>query len=108
MRLIDANELMRKVLLISHNLYVETFKPDALKMADEILDLISEEQVIDAEPVNHAEWVSMQNPNWPEHTHDMCSLCGWWNTKDSVCKGEKNMPIPLKYCPHCGANMMRR
>lgn len=53
----------------------------------------------------HGRWIVVTNPNWPAYSHDKCSECGWWNTKNAVCRDSKKKAIPLRYCPNCGAKM---
>lgn len=82
----------------------ERMRLDAIKeLCEELCKLPFVE--IEEEPIKRGHWVSTQNNRWKAYFHDMCSECGWWNSKDSVCKGEKNKPIPLNYCPNCGAKM---
>ena len=63
-------------------------------------------QFADAAPVRHGRWESVKNPQWPAYSHDKCSLCGWWNTKNALCyDGSKKPGHALNYCPNCGAKM---
>lgn len=109
MRLINANELMKKIVLISHNSHVETLKPDALKMADEILDLISEEHVIDAEPVRHGKWITYFNGYAFECRCSECKnripaiIVKTTNSENLCCEVEE--VNRTDYCPNCGAKM---
>ena len=60
----------------------------------------------DVAPVVHGRWESVKNPQWPAYSHDKCSLCGWWNTKNALCyDGHKKPGHALNYCPNCGAKM---
>lgn len=60
----------------------------------------------DVAPVVHGRWIARQNPQWPAYRHDACSICGWWNTKNSMCyEGTKKPGHSLNYCPSCGAKM---
>ena len=60
----------------------------------------------DVAPVRHGRWDSVKNPNWPAYSHDKCSICGWWNTKNALCyDGNKKPGHSLNYCPNCGAKM---
>jgi len=56
--------------------------------------------------VRHGRWIKKQNPQWKAHSHDMCSICGWWNTKNAMCyEGTKKPGHSLNYCPNCGHPM---
>ena len=60
----------------------------------------------DVAEVRHGRWVKRQNPQWKAYYHDACSICGWWNTKNSMCyNGMKKPGHSLNYCPNCGALM---
>lgn len=62
--------------------------------------------VADVALVVHGRWESVKNPQWPAYSHDKCSLCGWWNTKNALCyDGRKKPGHSLNYCPNCGAKM---
>lgn len=50
-------------------------------------------------------WIPTQNPQWKAYYHDKCSVCGWWNTKNAVCRDSKKKARSLNYCPNCGAKM---
>ena len=57
-------------------------------------------------PVKHGRWNSVKNPQWPAYSHDKCSICGWWNTKNALCYDGNHKPgHSLNYCPNCGAKM---
>lgn len=69
-------------------------------------DLINEPPAADVAPVKHGRWESVKNPQLPAYSHDKCSLCGWWNTKNALCyDGRKKPGHSLNYCPNCGAKM---
>ena len=73
-----------------------------LSFADEVDDFPS----ADVAPVRHGKWESVKNPQWPAYSHDKCSICGWWNTKNALCyDGHKKPGHSLNYCPNCGAKM---
>lgn len=96
MRLIDADALKHHV---NEPSIYDINLPD-------VLSLIDDEQSVDAEPVRHGRWISVENPNWPAYSHDKCSICGWWNTKNAMCyDGSKKPGHSLNYCPNCGAKM---
>lgn len=60
----------------------------------------------DVAPVRHGKWESVKNPQWPAHSHDKCSVCGWWNTKNALCYDGGYKPgHSLNFCPNCGAKM---
>lgn len=60
----------------------------------------------DVAPVRHGRWESVKNPQWPAYSHDKCSICGWWNTKNALCYDNGHKPgHSLNYCPNCGARM---
>lgn len=60
----------------------------------------------DVARVVYGEWKRVKNPRWPAHSHDKCSICGWWNTKDALCYDSSRKPgHRLNYCPNCGAKM---
>ena len=60
----------------------------------------------DAVPVVHGRWESEKNPNWPAHSHDKCSLCGWRNMRNALCYGKGyKAGYSLNYYPNCGAKM---
>ena len=68
--------------------------------------LLDEIPAADVSPVRHGRWESVKNPQWPAYSHDKCSLCGWWNTKNALCyDGRKKPGHALNYCPNCGAKM---
>jgi len=52
-------------------------------------------------------WIPTQNPQWKAYYHDKCSVCGWWNTKNAVCRDSKKKAHSLNYCPSCGARMKK-
>jgi len=54
----------------------------------------------------HGRWESVKNPRWPAYSHDKCSVCGWWNTRNALCYDGGHKPgHSLNYCPNCGAKM---
>ena len=68
--------------------------------------LIEQFPAADVAPVRHGRWESVKNPQWPAYSHDKCSLCGWWNTKNALCYvGHKKPGHVLNYCANCGAKM---
>lgn len=60
-------------------------------------------------PVLHGRWDSVENPQWKAYSHDKCSVCGWWNTRNARCyDGNKRKGHSLNYCPNCGAKMQKK
>ena len=56
--------------------------------------------------IRHGRWVKAKNPQWPAYSHDQCSLCGWWNTRNAMCYDGGHKPgHSLNFCPNCGAKM---
>ena len=95
MRLIDVDELINEL----------------RKLKEHPLDLAcwncACRAVVDAptiDPVRHGKWIKTQNPRWPAHEHDKCSICGWWNTKNAQVY-EDRKGHSLNYCPNCGTKM---
>lgn len=79
MRLIDADELKRKMedlVFYRGNIVIEII--DALHKVDEC-------QTVDAEPVKHGVWFGT-----------VCSCCG----------ASTSFSYDCEYCPHCGAKMV--
>ena len=70
------------------------------------IQCIKEAPAADVVEVRRGRWVKRQNPQWKAYYHDACSICGWWNTKNSMCYNRKKKPgHSLNYCPNCGARM---
>lgn len=62
----------------------------------------------DVAPVRRGYWKSKVNPQWKAYSHDECSICGWWNTRNAMCYDGNHKPgHSLNYCPNCGAEMKR-
>jgi hypothetical protein len=67
---------------------------------------IADTHAADVAPVVHGKWISVENPQWRAYSHDKCSICGWWNTKNALCyDGIRKPGHSLNYCPNCGAKM---
>ncbi len=76
---------------------------DAIMM---VKSMVHSAPAADASAVQHGRWNSVKNPQWPAYSHDKCSVCGWWNTKNSLCyDGKPKHGHSLNYCPNCGAKM---
>ena len=79
------------------------------KQDDENLDMmfeIANFPAADVAPVVHGMWISVENPRWRAYSHDKCSICGWWNTKNALCyDGIRKPGHSLNYCPNCGEKM---
>lgn len=86
-------QLIRQVRIAEHNKQV----------AEERLRQ-QEEHFEGMRPIIYAHWIDKTNPRWPAHSHDMCSSCLWWNTRDANIK-RGNFYEKLRYCPNCGARM---
>ena len=75
-------------------------------LADCIAFEIAKLPAAEVVPVNHGRWERVKNPRWPAHSHDKCSVCNWWNTKNALCYDGGHKPgHSLNYCPNCGAKM---
>lgn len=61
----------------------------------------------DVRPVVRGRWIDKQNPNWRAYSHDQCSVCGWWNTRNAMCYDgpARRHGHSLNFCPNCGADM---
>ena len=100
-RLIDADKLLKTPLRIVGEIggkyHCETIP---VKVIDKAPTINPE----DLQP--HGKWESVENPIWPAHSHDKCSVCGWWNTRNALCYDGGHKPgHSLNYCPNCGARM---
>lgn len=71
-----------------------------------IVDEIDNFPAADVAPVRRGYWKSKVNPQWKAYSHDECSICGWWNTRNAMCyDGNRKPGHSLNYCPNCGAKM---
>lgn len=103
MRLIDYDAAVDRY-------YAEWGKMDICDGAqdrDWLKQCIDEAPTIDLKDLQpHGKWESVENPIWPAHSHDKCSVCGWWNTRNALCYDGGHKPgHSLNYCPNCGARM---
>ena len=95
MRLIDADELKNREIIVDYDDVEDTFDDGMLFVAD----LIDKSPTIDAVPVVHGEWIEQDNPGQFDFrdTWVRCSNCNYLTT--TVWSHSH------KYCPHCGAKM---
>lgn len=93
MRLIDGDELLKKLVFIPSDMFT-----------DRIREIVKDAPTVDAEPVRHGKWIKTfryigENVNTGEpeeiYAHD-CSICGWHTG---------NQGKYFNYCPNCGAKM---
>ena len=88
-RLIDANELKKKMCLKCNDEYSdETCEPDDCVFCNAINDA----QTIVAVPVRHGRWI-WRNKWEPFECKYECSIC------------HDGSDLESKYCPNCGAKM---
>ena len=79
--------------------------PELLSKED-AMDCIDNLPAADVAEVRHGRWERVKNPQWPVYSHDKCSVCGWWNTKNALCYDAGRKPgHSLNFCPNCGAKM---
>lgn len=73
---------------------------------NDAIECIKSIPAADVKPVKRGRWIDKQNPQWKAYSHDCCSICGWWNTRNARCYGKNGMDgHSLNYCPNCGADM---
>jgi hypothetical protein len=78
----------------------------AYLQAAKVLRDIEDAPAADVAPVVHGRWESIKNPKYPAYSHDKCSICGWWNTRNALCYEEgRRGGHSLNYCPNCGGKM---
>lgn len=66
------------------------------------------QDILENDCTKRGRWVKKVNPQWRAHSHDACSICGWWNTRNALCyDGNRKPGHSLNYCPNCGAKMDR-
>ena len=111
MRLIDADELRRKMCYVCIDTDEETEKGRAkwdsglwirYKVFEDTLILTP---TVDAEPVRQGQWIIKDDPDteWYQIT---CSECGEDVTSTAPCIGFfPNARVLWDYCPYCGAKM---
>ena len=94
-RLIDANALFDQIRLQANRSSLgETRTPEISGL--EVISLIKEAPVIDAEPVRHGRWIfELYSYSTPK-----CSCCGW-----NMPYSEDSTMDARNYCPRCGAKM---
>ena len=77
-----------------------------LLSTDDAMHCIDTLPAADVAEVRHGRWERVKNPQWPVYSHDKCSVCGWWNTKNALCYDAGRKPgHSLNFCPNCGAKM---
>ena len=62
-------------------------------------DEVDNAPTIEAEPVRHGKWLFEEYPDG--YYHSKCSLCNSWFSEDAFLN-------PYKYCPNCGACMIKQ
>ena len=87
MRLIDADALQRE--------YMQYHDGKRIILVDLAPTIDPERKT--------GKWIPTQNPQWKAYYHDKCSVCGWWNTKNAVCRDSNKKARSLNYCPNCGS-----
>lgn len=92
MRLIDADKIMADIATAERS----TSKDYCLLT---IARYIRTQPTIDAEPVRHGKWLFEEYPDG--YYHSKCSLCNSWFSEDAFLN-------PYKYCPNCGACMIKQ
>lgn len=70
---------------------------DITDKINEIIDKLNERN--NAEPVKHGKWLFEEYPDG--YYHSKCSLCNSWFSEDAFLN-------PYKYCPNCGACMIKQ
>ena len=76
------------------------------KAQEDCESLLCDLPAADVAPVRRGYWKSKVNPQWKAYSHDECSICGWWNTRNAMCyDGNRKPGHSLNYCPNCGARM---
>lgn len=103
MRLIDADALTEDC-----KRYLGTLNPDRdgkeCTRIHWLIGVLANASTIEPEQ-KKGKWIPTQNPQWKAYYHDKCSVCGWWNTKNAVCRDSKKKAHSLNFCPNCGARM---
>lgn len=100
-RLIDADALLNNVLDISP--YCGHCDGYGFVQLEMIIDAVKEAPTIEAEPVKHGRWETVQDPE--EIVKDFsCSVC-----EEMLCDFDTYACYPGEncyyYCPNCGAKM---
>ena len=92
MRLIDSTKLIDALPVVA-----EDKKISLIGAVADMVMLISEQPVIEAEPVRHCQWViEMDDMGWLKHT---CQNCGY------VKRTDIHVSLGWNYCPNCGCKM---
>ena len=91
MRLIDADNLIN----IIDGLAMPSRHEMLIKILQSIINVVNEMATVDAEPVRHGKWQSMNERNEIYGDVYMCDNCGHGFI---ICEN-------FHYCPKCGAKM---
>lgn len=105
-----AEYIEREVLLQKLSRMIDYCKKDqkvtGLTALFQVGDAVKDFAAADVAPVVHGRWESVKNPKYPAYSHDKCSICGWWNTRNALCYEEgRRGGHSLNYCPNCGGKM---
>ena len=95
MRLIDADELWKAI---------TTRIEEYCDLAD-LIEIIETQPTVDVEPVRQGHWVKdgvAYSLYKCTACNDLCTVAGW-----ADCIPEEQMYKAFKYCPNCGAKMMK-
>ena len=101
MRLIDADELKRELAAVKIVIDEDILKCNSVhdelvhllkKVEDVVVEKISEQPTIEAQPMVHGEWI------YEYHTWH-CNICGCHPYKGYIPRE------PSNFCPNCGARM---
>lgn len=68
---------------------------------DDVLTIICRMKGVDIQPIKYGKWIK-QGSFWSKNTAK-CSLCGNYLDMNGVNGGRSD----AKYCPNCGARMMK-
>lgn len=99
MRLIDANVLKRKEQRIATQSWKMKVKASVETILNQFIDDIDHAPTVDAVPVVHGTWKTVED--WDGDEHYKCSVCGdEWFLEAGDPKANN-----MNYCPNCGADM---
>lgn len=101
MRLIDADDLRDKLVVLAKRLAKSYPCMDYGELVKGVIDVIDKSPTVDAEPVRHGQWVEMYQEEVMFEGVYKCSHCGeMYSFTDGTPEDNK-----YNYCPHCGAKM---